>query len=301
MLSTIKREIRYLLTHKWDLCMVSLAPLCIIILFCSMFYSGKAEHVPIAIINQDHSELSHTIEKYLKLNTTLHVQQISEDQTEVEKNLNQTRIWGYVMIPEGAEQRLVKGEDAQISIVYNQSYFSIGNTISSAMLLSTVQASTDFLKNNYFVNEIPYIDIDTAHIKISPLFNPNLNYELYLEPFVIPAVLHLLLCCCIAFSVGQELKLNTTQQWRDSTTVLQAIFAKSFVYVIIFCFCTWLWMFWLIVIRGWTVAGSLSLILFAQFLFYLAYALINLSSMKYFSFLASFGKLAYLDLSNKPL
>ena len=29
--------------------------------------------------------------------------------------------------------------------------------------------------------------------------------------------------------------------------------------------------------------------------------IINLSSMKYFSFLASFGKLAYLDLSNKPL
>ena len=28
---------------------------------------------------------------------------------------------------------------------------------------------------------------------------------------------------------------------------------------------------------------------------------LNLSSMKYFSFLASFGKLAYLDLSNKPL
>ena len=34
----------------------------------------------------------------------------------------------------------------------------------------------------------------------------------------------------------------------------------------------------------------------------LTYAgLTNLSSMKYFSFLASFGKLAYLDLSNKPL
>ena len=30
-------------------------------------------------------------------------------------------------------------------------------------------------------------------------------------------------------------------------------------------------------------------------------SLFNLSSMKYFSFLASFGKLAYLDLSNKPL
>ena len=34
----------------------------------------------------------------------------------------------------------------------------------------------------------------------------------------------------------------------------------------------------------------------------LAFSSLNdLSSMKYFSFLASFGKLAYLDLSNKPL
>ena len=49
--------------------------------------------------------------------------------------------------------------------------------------------------------------------------------------------------------------------------------------------------------------GEYKLEFFAQKFFIVAYSkrVSNLSSMKYFSFLASFGKLAYLDLSNKPL
>ena len=61
MWSGMLRELRYLLTHKWDLCLVTLAPLLIIVLFSSMFYQGKPEHLPIAIIDQDQSELSRNI------------------------------------------------------------------------------------------------------------------------------------------------------------------------------------------------------------------------------------------------
>ena len=314
MFTIILREIRYLLTHKWDLCMVSLAPLLVILLFTSMFYSGKAEHLPIAIVDQDQSELSHDIEKYLRQNTTLYVEQISESQSEIEKSLNQTRIWGYVMIPEGAEQRLLQGQDAQISIAYNQSYFSIGNTISSAMLLSTVEATADFLKNNYFQQNIPYADIETAHVKISPLFNPDLNYELYLEPFMTPAVLHLLLCCCVAFAVGQELKAATTQQWISSSSYVKAILAKNLVYIIIFCVWTWLWMIWLVIFRGWSIEGYVSIILLAQVLFYSAYAFISTTVVlatrnlaKTFGFIAVYGgsSLSFagvtLPLNNAPL
>ena len=55
MWACILRELRYLLTHKWDLSLVTLAPLFIIVLFSSMFYQGKPEHLPIAIIDQDQS------------------------------------------------------------------------------------------------------------------------------------------------------------------------------------------------------------------------------------------------------
>ena len=314
MWASMSRELHYLIQHKWDLCLVTLAPLFVIVLFSCMFFEGKAEHLPIAIIDQDHSELSHQIEKYLSHNSTVAIHTITDDPNEVERLINQTQVWGYVHIPNGAEQRLVQAQDAQISIAFNQSYFSIGNSISSAMLISTVEAIGDFAQNSYYENKIPYAELSVANVKISPLFNPSLSYEFYLEPFMIPAILHLLLCCCVVFAVGQELKYKTTRQWINHQSVFSALLAKNMVYVLIFCFWTWLWMFWLVEIRGWFIAGSLWVIMLGQFLLYSAYAFIsstvvlatnNLS--KTFGFIAVYGgsSLSFagvtLPLNNAPL
>lgn len=314
MWSGMLRELRYLLTHKWDLCLVTLAPLLIIVLFSSMFYQGKPEHLPIAIIDQDQSELSRNIEKYVSHNSTLKIALISQSPDEVEKLLNQTKIWGYISIPAGAEQRLVQAQDAEISIAFNQSYFSVGNAISSAMLLSTLEATIDFTRQNYLANSLPYLDLPTPNVKISPLYNPSLSYEFYLEPFMIPAILHLLLCCCVAFAVGQELKFNTTGQWLNQHSIFSALLSKILVYVVIFTAWTWAWMFWLIEIRGWFVAGQLWMILLGQFFFYSAYALISSTVVlatrdlaKSFGFIAVYGgsSLSFagvtLPLNNAPL
>ncbi|MEB5476378.1 ABC transporter permease [Acinetobacter pollinis] len=274
MFKAIWRELFYLKTHPWDLSMLTIAPLLIIIILSSMLMEGKPEHLPIAIIDQDHSQLSRKITDYLALNHSLHIQLETNDQNEAEDALNKTQVWGYVLIPDGAEKRLVQGQDPQISITYNQSFFSIGNTISSAMLQSTAEASLDFLKNNHLRNNIPYLDISAPHIKISPLFNPTLNYELFLEPFLIPALLHLIICCSIAFSVGQEMKFKTIKQWLDQTSLSQAIFAKSLVHTTILFAWSLVWLFWLTVIRGWFIAGNVLLLLCALFLLYLSYALV---------------------------
>lgn len=314
MFACMLRELRYLISHKWDLALVTLAPLCLLILFASMFYTGKAEHLPIAIIDQDHSQLSLNIEKYLSHSSTLQIYEVSDNVDDIEKLINQTKVWGYVHIPEGAEQRLVQAQDAGISIAFNQSYFSIGNTISSAMLVSTLQGVADFSKNTYLANTLPYANVPTASIKISPLYNPDLSYEFYLEPFMIPAILHLLLCCCVAFAVGQELKSKSISTWQHHQGFLHAILAKNLVYVLIFSAWTWLWMFWLIEIRGWFVAGQVWLILIGQFLFYLAYALISTTVVlatqnlsKSFGFIAVYGgsSLSFagvtLPLNNAPI
>lgn len=126
MFASILRELNYLRSNKWDLCMVTLIPAFIIFLFSSMFYAGKAEHLPIAIIDQDQSELSRNIGKYLSLNHTVNVKTITTSSSEAERLLNETKIWGYVFIPDGAEKRFVKAQDAQISIAFNQSFLVSG-------------------------------------------------------------------------------------------------------------------------------------------------------------------------------
>ncbi len=314
MLAGLLRELRYLLKHKWDLCLVTLAPLFVIVMFSSMFAQGKPEHLPVAVIDQDQSGLSRNIARYLSLNHTLQIAEITDNQADAEYLLNQNKIWGYVHIPAGAEQRLVQAKDAQISIAFNQSYFSVGNTVSSAMLLSTVQAAADFTGQDYLENKIPYLDAPAPNVKISPLYNPGLNYEFYLEPYMIPAILHLLLCCCVAFSVGQELKFKTADQWLNQHSLFSALLSKNLAYILIFSTWTWLWMVWLIGIRGWFVSGHLWLILAAQILLYSAYAFLssaivlatkNLS--KTFGFIAVYGgsSLSFagvtLPLNNAPL
>lgn len=310
----IWRELRYLLREKWDLCLVTLAPALVIILFSSMFAQGKPTHLPIAIIDQDRSAFSQSIYRHVSLNHTLKIETVSEQAAEVERLLNKNKIWGYIHIPNGAEQRFVRAQDAEISIAFNQSYFSIGNTISSAMLVSTLQALAEFTEQHYLVNRLPYIQAPIPQIKISPLYNPQLNYELYLEPYVILAVLHLPLCCCVAFPVGQELKRQTVSEWISHPSIWMALVSKNLVYVAIFSLWTWAWMFWMIEIRGWFVAGSLGLILLAQLLLYSAYAFLSAAVVlatqdlsKSFGLIAVYGgsSLSFagvtLPLNNAPL
>jgi len=274
MWTALKRELNYLITHPWDLCLVTLVPAFLIIVFSGMFLDGKPEHLPIAVIDHDHSELSRTIEKHLSLNHTIHIEHGIEQIDQAEDLINRTEIWGYVHIPEGAERSLVQAQDPQISIAYNLSFFSIGNTLSTAVSLATVQGIADYLGNAYLENSLPYVEAPTPNVKISPLFNPTLSYELYLEPFLIPAIMHLLLCCCVAFSVGQELKYQTVKTWLGGHNIFAILFAKTMPYILIFSLWTWAWMFWLTEIRGWSIAGSLWFLLLGQFLFYAAYALL---------------------------
>ena len=271
----ICREAAYLWREKFDLVMITLVPLCVIVLMSSMFAQGKPEHLPIAIIDQDHGQLSQEIQRHITLNHTLKIYTVTEQTLEAERLLNENKIWGYVHIPAQAEQRLSQLQDANISIAYNQSYFSIGNTISSAMLLSTLGAMQEFTSSQYLAQRLPKLNAPTPHIKISALYNPQLNYEFYLEPFMLPAILHLLLCCCVAFSVGQELKRKTFAQWSATLQLWAALCSKNLVYIVAFSFWTWLWMFWLVEIRGWFIAGSLISILLAQILFYSAYAFLS--------------------------
>ncbi|MEN4983703.1 ABC transporter permease [Acinetobacter modestus] len=296
MFAVMLRELRYLKRHKADFFMAIIAPLLVILLFGNMFALGKAEHLPIVVIDQDQSEMSRKVIHALSINHTLQVKTITTSQDEAEQLINKTEAWGFVLIPDGAEQRLVQAQDAQISIAYNQSFFSIGNTISSAMLISTLNGMADYMGESYLSNVIPYLDVPTPYIKISTLYNPNMSYELFLEPFMIPAVLHLLLCCCVAFAIGQEFKRKTLNEWVDSKHIISSLLGKILTYVFIFCAWTWCWMFWLAHIRGYFIAGSLSLILLAQFLLYFSYAVISSTVVlatkdlpKTFGFIALYG------------
>ena len=51
---------------------------------------------------------------------------------------------------------------------------------------------------------------------------------------MVPAILHLLLCCCVAFAIGQEFKRGTLTQWSAPDNAMKMLLAKTLLYVVIF-------------------------------------------------------------------
>ena len=188
--------------------------------FCNMFSSGKADHLPIVVIDQDQSEMSRKV-IHAQYQSYFTSKTITTSQDEAEQLINKTEAWGFVLIPDGAEQKFSTRHKMHKSVLPIINLFSIGNTISSAMLMSTLNGMADYTGQSYLSNVIPYLDVPTPNIKISTLYNPNMSYELFLEPFMVPAVLHLLLCCCVAFAIGQEFK-KTLNKWVDSKHIFLA-------------------------------------------------------------------------------
>ncbi len=81
----------------------------VIIVFSSMFAQGKPDHLPIAIIDQDQGALSQSIYNTCGPSIILLKFATGREQTaENERLLNQNKIWGYIHIPSGAQQRLVQ-------------------------------------------------------------------------------------------------------------------------------------------------------------------------------------------------
>ena len=87
-----RRECAYLWREPWDFCLLILAPLLVIVVFASMFYAGKGEHLPIAFVDQDQSQLSRSIYKHLSLNHTLDIALQTTSMGEVEQAINRTDV-----------------------------------------------------------------------------------------------------------------------------------------------------------------------------------------------------------------
>lgn len=289
------RECRRISHSRWDMFGVFGIPLLVVVLFGSMFIHTKAEHLPIMIIDRDHSELSATIIDHARANQQLEVIAVISDQATVEQAINTLEIGGYLYIPHRAQYRLVNGEDPQIQLVYNQALFTMATRISTALRSAVLTGMQAFISESYLVNILPKFEVPLPTIKTVVLFNPNLSYELFLSPFVLTAVLHLLLSCQVAYAVGIEFADDTISSWLTKAP-MAALIGKIMPYLLSICLWTWLWLMWMVWVRDYAVMGSIGWLLSGQVVFYLAYAffgaLIALavrSATKSFGILAVYG------------
>jgi ABC-2 type transport system permease protein len=158
-------------------------------------YLGQiVRHVPIAVVDQDNSELGRGLIQTLEAHDNISVALRASSYREAEDAIFSRRAFAILGIPPDTEKNVLKGVTARLPIYADSTYFILFNR-SLQGLLEAVQAyATDTLTHgaraeSAGVQAASRLSQPVEFIQV-PLFNPTASYSSYVVPAAFVLILH---------------------------------------------------------------------------------------------------------------
>ncbi|MGK5059795.1 ABC transporter permease [Janthinobacterium sp. LB2P49] len=275
--SALAREWRRLRGDFWDFGMLSWIPVVLCGMLWLVFSAGIARDLPIVVIDNDNSTLSRQLTRWLDASPGIEVAAKVASSDEALHRLRERTAFGYLLIPNDFEQKLLGGRQATVQWLYNAQFSShagallrdvrtVSTTLSAGIEMtarmkkgvSGVQAAAQF---------------EPIRTTLNSLYNDNVSYEAFLTLALMPAMLQIFIVVAVVTSMGRELRDGTVPQWLASAhgSWLRAVGAKLLFPLIAYCALALLYLLFFSLARDWAVAGSLPALLLSMLLLVLAY------------------------------
>ena len=231
------QTLKDIFVDKGVLLMLIIAPIIYGFFYPWPYSNEVVNHVPVGIIDNDHSNLSRTIIRYASASPQLETQHFVNEQSAKEA-IWSNQIAGYMIIPSGLEQQVLSGKAASVSVLGNGGYFILNKNVQLGFLkaVSTVSAGIEVKKNVAQGAYLPTASKNTQAVplQIIPLYNQTEGYGAYVVPAVAIIILQQTLLMSTAMLIG-----TWYEQRRHATTIrgwLGRIMALSSLSFIIGCF-----------------------------------------------------------------
>ncbi|MBS2099643.1 ABC transporter permease [Carboxylicivirga linearis] len=215
-------------------------PLLALIFFTWFFKAQQPENLPVAIIDTDNSATSSKLVNMLDATSELKLVRKYTDLKSAESALKQGIVYGVVAIPDDFERSVMKSEQADVVMLYNNELLIPAGTVSKAVnkVTATMGAGIN-IKRNMMKGD----SYDAALKKAQPIiidsqvmFNSTVNYLYFLVSGILPALLQIFVLMVGGFVIGRELRNGTGKEWLTyaDNSIIKAIIGKMTPYVAIF-------------------------------------------------------------------
>ncbi|MDQ8037582.1 MAG: ABC transporter permease [Pedobacter sp.] len=230
--AVLQREWRYLKSHPWDLSFLTLVPGLALLLCFWLFSAGRASDLPVAVFDQDHSALSRTLVRFLDAAPALKVHIEVGSDAEAVSLLRQGHVYALIRLPRGMQHDVYRGLPVGIEVMYNAQLATIAGMVKAdiqkALLLAAAGAE---MRQRVSAGEnahLARISVEPLRTQLRVLFNPDLDFALFLLPALLPALLHILAMTVAVVALGRELKAGSGSDWlqRAQGCWLPALFGK---------------------------------------------------------------------------
>lgn len=278
LIALIRRELSALWRDPWQLALISYIPLIGIFCLWWLFSAGLPRQLPVAIVDQDHSQLSRMLTRQLKANPVTEPQNFTDLAAAVSA-MQQAKVYAIVVFPYDMKKDLLTGHKPTIDVRYNSQFLLVGKLLSSQIQLSLGDGLLQVAGLKQLANGTPksQVAVNLSPIKsqTTALFNRNNNYIGFLVPPVLVALWQLLSMLVMANSLNRELHLAPTTQVNGISNTLTEHFwpkvlAKLVLLTPILMLQGGFILAWLYLYLALPMAGSLALLLLAQLVMLLA-------------------------------
>ena len=215
-------EWHYLGQHRWDRFMLIGAPLAAILLMWWIFSTGQITGLPIGVLDEDHSEPSRQLVRYLNAAPGVNVTEQYTDQLSAERALDAVHVYGVVVIPQDFAAHLKTGNASPVVLQFNAQFGTHSGVVQRAVqsAVATFSAGVEIRARNkrgqsYEQAKDTQTPIRTAAVT---LFNISTNYQKALAATMIPALLHILGMVAGAYAIGREIRDHDLSNWLTFST-----------------------------------------------------------------------------------
>lgn len=206
-------EWRSLERNGWDQALILWLPLVAIALLWWTFSAGLAHHLPIAVLDQDHSNASRQLTRMLDAAPGLRVARSVSDAQEGEQLMQAASVYALVTIPADFSRNIVRGETSPVLADVNAQYGTHSGVIQRDIRTVVATFSAGVQQQLLIARGVSPHHIMPAIMPIASdsqmAFNPTTNYQAFIAATLIPALLHVLATVAGAYGFGRELRDKT--------------------------------------------------------------------------------------------
>lgn len=238
-LTTIKREWKAISHNRFMLFVLFVLPIVFTCISISIFIRGVAVNLPIAICDQDNTELSRNLVRIVDATPACNIKYKIYDLQEGQNVINGGKVYALLVIPRNFKNDLELGKHPKIVCYYNNQMILIGGVIIKDVQIAIsnfikrasaqIQMKTGIPKYSVFSKIVP-INID-ERVKA----NPYNNYSYFLTYAAIAHLFQVMVTLLSIWAIGREFRYGTTKIWLNNAgnSICYAVFGKLVFYNLI--------------------------------------------------------------------
>ncbi len=212
----------------------------IVYIFLNFIYvKGALREVPVAILDNDHTELSRTFARFVESSPNMKIVDYLQNDKQIKKGFEENRFKGCFHIPKDFTADLKRGKQSRIQSYINSRNIVYGNLLlkESTKVILTLQGGV--LQNKFLAeglsSEKAMNFIEPVQMTSSSLYNPTYNYLYYLTPGLMTVLLQMFVMFVGVRAINTEFNLDTYYDWQEKSgdNLAVMLIGKSIPYLLL--------------------------------------------------------------------